>query len=91
MSESKNQPSASAPSTSPVEDQGLHGQRALLARLYREIGLAAVAAELDLHQYGPRAYKNPASLRPQSPARPADTASASSTGARPPLAAIRAA
>jgi len=42
--------------------QELHGQRALLARLYREIGLAAVAAELDLHQCGPRSYANPAAL-----------------------------
>lgn len=91
MSGFQNTSSASAPSDQSADDQGLHGQRALLARLYREIGLAAVAAELDLHQYGPRVYQNPASLRPQPPARMKSADSAHTASVRPPAAAIRAA
>ncbi len=60
---SQTAPQADAPApASEANDLDARGLQDLLARLYREIGVAAVAAELDLQQYGPRSYRRPASL-----------------------------
>lgn len=51
------------PASDPTEaSQDIQGMRALLSRLYREIGIAAVAAELNIQQSGPRITRRTASL-----------------------------
>lgn len=71
MSDKLNQaPSNLLPASAQAEpSEDIQGMRALLSRLYREIGVAAVAAELNIQPSGPRITRRPAVVRESTPAK----------------------